>query len=189
MSMMQPPVPRILPNDVELSNTIRKYLVDTARWLRNAILSDVLGLGNRDTIVQRLYQSADQLGIFFAQYYGDQIGNEVREIYQSYYRHIQSMIQAYLAGNTEAIEQLRADMYEDADNFAAILSRVNRYLDYATLQALLYVLVDSAENQIAGIVEGDYDKEVAAYDQYIEQIYNISDEITYGIIRQFRVLR
>ena len=185
MSMMQPPVRRILPSDVELSNTIRRSWVNTAGWIRNFILSSVFGILERDTIVRRLYQTIDETGIFYTQYYGEEVGNRVRTIYQNYFRDVDSMIEAYQSGNMEAIEQARASMYKDADEFAALLSSINRFWDYATLQALFYVLVESTEGEIAGVITGDYEKEVAAYDQYVEQIYDISDELTYGMIRQF----
>lgn len=189
MAMMQPPARGILPSDVELSNTIRKGWINTGRWLRNFILSTVLGLGNRDIIVQRLFRTADEAAELYSQYYGEEFGNSVRTNFQNYFRNVGSLIEAYMTGDAAAVEQIRNYMYEDADELALMLSRVNRYWDYPTLQALLHVLVDNTEQQVAGIVTGNYEQEVDAFDRYIEQIYDISDELTRGIILQFRVPR
>ena len=189
MSMLQPPARGILPSDVELSNTIRRGWINTARWLRNFILSSVLGLGNRDIIVQRLYQTADEAADLYAQYYGQNVADSIRTIYQDYFRNVGAMIEAYQSGDMAAAEQIRRYLYETADKLAADLSRANRYWDYPTLQTLLYVLVNNTEDQLIGIVTGNYEQEVDAYDRYIDQVYNISDELTRGIIRQFRVPR
>ena len=189
MSSMQPPLLRTLPSDVELSNTIRKNWINIARWTRNFILSETLNLGNRDTIVQRLLQTTNEIGGLFAQYYGPEVGDSVTTIYQDYVRNLQSMIIAYQNSDVGAIEQAREALNKNTNDLADVLSRANRYWDKPTLQILFQVLVESNENQIAGIVEGNSDREVAAYDQFIEQVYNISDELTYGIIRQFAIER
>ena len=187
MSTVLPPVRRMLPSDVELSNTIRRSWVNTAGWIRNYILSRIFGILELDTVVQHIYQIINETSTFYTQYYGEEVGNHIRTIYQNYFRDVGSMIEAYQSGNMKAIEQARASMYEDADKLAALLSSINRYWDYSTLQALLYVILENTENQITGFFTGDYEKEVTAYERYVEQIYNISDELTYGMLRQFRI--
>lgn len=137
MSMTQPPIQGFLPYDVELSNTIRKNWINVARLLRNSILSSVVGLGSREISIQRLSQTADESGRFYAQYYGEEVENAVRTNYLNYFQNVQSLIEAYLAGNMDAAEQIQAQMYANADELAAQLSTLNRYWDFATLQALI----------------------------------------------------
>lgn len=177
--------PEGLPSrNVELSNTIRRGWVNTAGWLRNYILSSLYRIQERDAIVSRLYQSIEEVGAFYTQYYGEAVGDRVKALYENYFKGTAAAIEAYSARDMKAFEKARANLYESADEFAALLSSVNRYLDYTTLQAMFYALVESTENQIIGTATGDYEKEVAAFEQYVQQIYNIADELTYGMIRQ-----
>ena len=187
MFLWQSPVKRFLPNQVEISNTIRRYWVDTARWLRNVVYSNILNLGNHEAIEARLNQTADAFGALFTQFYGQETGNRVRASFLQFFDAVKEMVEAYQINDAAAIEQQRASMYAAADELAEILSQVNRYWDRMTLQALLHVLAASAESQIANIATGNYEQEIEAYDQFIEQIYRISDEFTYGILRQFQI--
>ena len=187
--MWQPPAQRPLPSDIELANSVQRRWMDLARWLRYFIYSEILGLGNREAAESRLTQIANDVGSFYARYYGPEIGTSAQAIYQNYFFHVKDMIEAYKNNDMALIEQQRYSMYKDAYDFSKLLSGVNRYWDEATLQALLYVLVDNTEKQIEYIINRNYEDEIVAYDQYVEQIYRIADEITYGLIRQFNIPR
>ncbi len=183
----QPPTQRFLPNQVEISNQIRSLFVDIARWLRNMILSEQLDLPNKDAIKNRSDQTAYEASALFARFYGQEAGDKVRQIYLDYFESVHDMIQAYQDNDIVGVEQYRTALYQGADELAALLSRLNRYWDYATLQALQYVLVDDTVKQIQTLVSGDYPNDILAYDEFINQAYAIADVLTYGILKQFQI--
>ena len=182
-----PPAQRYLPNQVEISNTIRRLFVDNVRWLRNMILSEVLDLPNKDAIKDRLDRVAYEAGDLFSQYYGQETANRVRQIYLDYFQSVHDLIEAYLRNDAADIEQHRIVLYQYVDEFAQLLSRLNRYWDYETIRTLLYVMVDDTINQIENTVRQDYQNDIAAYDQLIDQIYKVSDALTYGMLKQFQI--
>ena len=184
-----PPPDKFLPNDVELSNTIRRRWLDITQWLKSLIYSEMLDLGNLDAIKKRLAQTSDDADLFYTLYYGPEVGYSIKLIYQNYYAHVQAMVDAYKDNNMALIEQQQILLHKDADELAKLLSRINRYWDEATMQALLYVFVENTEKQIENIVKGNYEDEIKSYDQYVDQAYRISDELTYGMIKQFRIPR
>ena len=183
----QPPKQRYLPNQVEISNAIRSLYVDTARWLQNMIVSEVLNLPNKDFVKERLDQVAYDASVLFTRYYGQEAANKMRQLYLAYFENVHDMIESYQNNDIADIEQHRAALYQIADEIAALLSRLNRYWDYETLRALSYVLVDDTTTQIQTLVSGDYPNDIRAYDEYVNQVYRISDELTYGILRQFQI--
>lgn len=186
--MWQPlPAQRLLPSDVELANSIQRRWIDLARWLNSFLYSEILELGNREATSNRLTQLADNVAWFYTQYYGPVVGTSAQTIYQNYFFHVKESIRAYKNQDTTMIEQLQYATYQDAYDLAKLLSGVNRYLDEATLQAMLLVLVDNTEKQIQHIVNQNFEYAAELYDQYVEQIYRIAAEITYGIIKQFSI--
>jgi len=163
--------------------------MDITQWLKSLIYSEILNLGNLEAIKKRLTQTSDEADLFYTLYYGPEVGYSVKLIYQSYYDHVQAMVDAYKENDMTLINQQRNLLYKDADELAKLLSRINRYWDEATLQALLYVFVEYTEKQIENIVKGNYEDEITSYDQYVDQAFTIADELTYGMIRQFKIPR
>ncbi len=186
MFISQPPE-RFLPMQVELSNSIRRSWMDLARYLRSLILSYTLNLGNQAAIEERLKGIATGAQTQFSQFYGPQVGDRIKQIYLDYFHSVHELIKAYLANNQEDIRLYRELMYGNADEVSQLLASVNRYWDRATLQAMLYVLVNDTEKQIANLVSGNYVQDVESYDEYVDEIYRISDELTYGLFQQFRI--
>ncbi len=182
----QPPTQRFLPNQVEISNQVRSLYVDTARWLRNMIASEVLNLPNKDAIRNRLDQVAYDAGTLFTRYYGPEAGDKLRQLYLDYFDSVHDMIESYQNNDIAGIEQHRAVLYRVADEIAALLSQLNRYWNFETIRALSYVLVDDTAKQIQAIVSGDTLNDILAFDEYISQAYRVSDELTYGILKQFQ---
>ena len=187
MSFTQLPAKRFLPNQIELSNYLRSNWVDTTRWLRSLIMSRTMNFGDREAIEKRLRRTADETAAFYSQYYGPEVGNRARDIYLGYFQHVEDMIEAYMNSDVSTITKIQQAMYNDASEIATLLSRANRYWDEPTLETLYDAIVNATENQIASLAAGDYEKNVEAYDEYLDQAYRIADETTYGILKQFQI--
>jgi hypothetical protein len=105
----------------------------------------------------------------------------------NYFENVLGMIEAFQNNDLEDVEQHRAALYRGADELSELFARLNRYWDYSTLQALQYVLVDDTVKQIQTLVSGDYENDILAYDEFINQAYAIADVLTYGILKQFQI--
>ncbi len=178
--------PAIL-NQIAVSNDIRRLWVDNAQWIRALIYSVFYDIGDQNAILARLNKTADDFATLFAQYYGEDTGRQVRDNYMEYVREVAEMIRAYRDGNQALVSDEREALYDTADELAALYGRVNRFWDEATMQMLLYALANATENEIGSIASGDYAREIAVHDEFMEQSYHLSDELTLGILRQFRL--
>ena len=174
-----------LLNQIELSNTVRKLWVDNSQWVRALIYSIFLNIGNRSAIEARLNRVAEEFGTLFSRYYGEETGNKVRANYLRYVLALETMLEAYRDNNVPVILEQRDQLYKTSDELAQLLAHVNRYWDLATLQVLLYELVNDTENEIAHIGTSDFAQEIQAHDQLVDQGYRVADELTSGILRQF----
>lgn len=176
-----------LLNQVALSNSIRRIWVNNNQWIRALVYSILFQLGDQDAIQARLEQNADDLAALFAQFYGQSVGGRIRQNYLIYIRALTALIEAYRTNDASAIADQRQTLYEVADQFAQILSEINRYWDRATLQAVIYGLVNFTETQILRILAGDYAQSIQEYDEFMDQAYHFSDDLTFGILKQFQV--
>ncbi len=187
MSMWQTGRTQYLLNQVALSNSIRRLWVNNNQWIRALIFSILYGIGDQQAIEERLRQNAEEFATLFAQFYGQETANRIRENYVRYVQALTRMIEAYRDNDISTIATQREVLYQVADELAQIYSEINRYWDRATLQILIYELVNFTENQIMRTVGGDFAQSIQEYDEFMEQGYRLSDELTSGILRQFQV--
>lgn len=187
MSMWQTGKTQYLLNQVALSNSVRRLWVNHNIWLRALMFSIIYGIGDREAVEERLRQNADEFTTLFAQFYGQDTGNRIRENYLRHVQNVARLIEAYRDNDVSAITDARTDLYQTGDALAQIYSEINRFWDRATLQAYIDELINLTENQIARIVNGDFSQSIQEYDQFMEQGYRLSDELTFGMLKQFQV--
>lgn len=187
MSVFEEPSSFFLLNPAALSNVIRRIWSDYALWtaaLINAVLYDV---GDEDAILNKMKSISQEFSELIEQFYGSEIAGQVKTDFSQYGVYLVRMIEAYRNGDLAAVTELRRDMYAIADDYSLLLSRVNPYWDRATLQIALYEMINTTEQQIVHKLARDYARCVEAYDQLVDQAYRLSDELAFGLQRQFRL--
>ena len=185
--MIPPTSVHSLPAPVEISNIIREFWSDTNRWIVAYIGSVLFGTPDREAIKKRLLSSAVDYSSLLGMYYGEDVVGRLSANYLRYIRNLETLIEAYRDNNPALIEQQRNILYGIGDELVSVFSGINIYWDRAILQAMIYQIINSTEQQIVDIISGDYEQWIEDNDLFMRQIYQLSDEITYGILRQFPV--
>ncbi len=187
MSMFEGSASGYLMDMTSLSNAMRRIWVDYATWTTALINAILFGAGDQIAIRDRIHNSTEELVSLFSQFYGTETSAKMRPLLIDYGDHLARLIKAYDRKDTVAISDLRKDMYALADEFSRLLSQINPNWDRATLQVMLYEIINSTEDEISRTVAREYEKSIAAYDALLDQIYRFADELTYGLQRQFRL--
>lgn len=187
MSMFEGPTSGYLMDFTSLSNTMRRIWVDYATWTTALINAILFEAGDQIAIRERIHNSSDELVSLFSQFYGTEEAGKMRYLLRKYGETLSFLIKAYDRKDAVAITTLRQQMYSLADDFSQLLSQMNPNLDRTTLQVMLYEMINSTENEISRTLAREYDKNIAAYDDLLDQIYRLADELTYGLQRQFRL--
>lgn len=183
--MIPTPTEPFLPIRVRLANSIREFWTDTNTWIIALIRSILYGIPDREEIMDHLVKNAEEYASLLRQYYGEDVVGRLRGNYLRYIRNLEILIDAYKANNTVLIEQQRQILYGIGDELARILSGINKYWDMSLLQTMIFQIIHSTEQQIFDIIAGNYGKWIEDYEIFMKQVYRLSDEITYGILRQF----
>lgn len=176
-----------LLNQVALSNSIRRLWVDNNQWTRALIFSILYNQGDRDELISRLRQNADDFATIFAQFYSQQTADQIRRFINNGLDGTIRMIEAYKANDAQAIRSAREYLYANANDIATYLSRINRYWDMPTLQVMLYEIINLIEYETMLIRDGAFEESIKQHDELMNQAYKLSDELTYGILKQFQV--
>ena len=170
-----------------LSKAVRRLWVDYATWTTALINTILFGTGDQAAIRKRINMTTDEFVSLFSQFYGKEAGAKMRALLTKYGEDLARMINAYANRDTVSISDLRQAMYALADEFSRLLSQLNPNLDRATLQIMLYEMINSTEDEIARTLAQEYEKSIVAHDAMLDQVYRIADELTFGLQRQFRL--
>ncbi len=176
-----------LLNQVALSNSIRRLWVDNNQWTRALIYSILFDQGDREALIARLRQNADDFATIFSQFYGQQAADQIRRFINNDREATIRLIEAYKSNDAQAIHNARESLYANANEISSYLSRINRYLDMPTLQVMFQEMINLMEYEIVLIRDGQYDESIKQHDELMNQAYKLSDELTYGILKQFSV--
>lgn len=176
-----------LLNQVALSNAIRRLWVDNNQWTRALIQSVLYEQGNQDELLDRIRENADDFSTLFGQFYGEDAGRQVEKYINNDLDGTLRLITAYKADDAQAIRSAREYLYANMSDFSRYLARINRYLDMATLEVMLYELINLAEYEIILIRDREFAKSIDQHDELMNQGYKLADELSYGILKQFQV--
>ncbi|MEL7603143.1 MAG: hypothetical protein AAGU77_08290 [Bacillota bacterium] len=173
-------------NSLAISNAIRRLEVDNTSWVTALMYTILFGppAGIED-IRQRLLRNAEDFGRLFGQIYGPEVGDHMKSIMERYLDGSIALIEAYRDEDLTAIQESRGVLYDIADELALLFSSVNPYWDRYSVQAVLYKIIYGNEEEILRIKNRDYARSIQAHDELQTLLYEFSDELAAGIIRQF----
>ncbi len=173
-------------NAAAISNAIRSLEVDNVSWLTALMYTILFGPPTGiEEYRQRLLRNAEEFGRFFAQFYGEEAGDQVKRIMERYLSGNIALIEAYREDDVATIEEARNALYDVADELAALFASLNPNWDQYSAQAVLYKIIYNSEVEILRIKNRDYVQSIQAHDELNDLLYQFSDELAKGIIRQF----
>ena len=176
-----------LVSQAALSNALRRVWVDYVSWTTALIYTILFGTHDQDAIEARLKQNAQEYADIFSQYYGDEVGLELRALFEQVQGEMAHLMQAYKENDMDGVAEHRNTLYSIGYELAGLMSRLNPYWDEASIQIGFNEMTNLFEDEIVHILGQEFDKSIEAYDDLLNQAYRISDELAYGLQRQFRL--
>ncbi len=96
-------------------------------WTRSFIISTVSELDDIEYVTHRLLRNPTDFANVFRLYYGDEIAKEIERLFTTHLTIAASLVTHAKAGDTEAVNQDRADWYRNADEISSFLASINPY--------------------------------------------------------------
>lgn len=171
---------------IAFHDAMRKLWEDHATWTRLAIVSLVADLPDADATVGRLLQNQDDIGDAIRPFYGDAAGDRLAALLRDHIGIAAEIILAAKAGNQAGVNDATARWYANADAIASFLSEANsKNWDREMMRHMMHEHLDLTLQEAVAQLTGAYAESVALYDAIHEQILEMADMLSEGIIRQF----
>ncbi|HET7808819.1 MAG TPA: hypothetical protein VFK71_09975 [Gaiellaceae bacterium] len=171
---------------VALRMDMRKLWEDHITWTRLAIISLEGGTPDTDATVARLLRNQVDIGNAIKPFYGTAAGDALTALLRDHILIAADVIAAAKAGDSAGLAAAQARWVDNADQIAAFLHRANpRFWPLDEMRTMMHTHLALTTDEAVAHLQGNWDADVAAYDQVHVQILGMADMLSAGIIGQF----
>jgi len=178
--------PIVNQKQLAFRNDTRKLWEDHVTWTRLAIISLTTDSPDTDATVGRLLQNQVDIGDAIKPFYGNAAGQKLSGLLRDHILIAADLIAAARAGDASAVADAQARWTANANEIAGFLAAANpRSWPLDEMKAMLHDHLALTTEEALARLHGDWDADVAAYDQIHVQALAMADMLSTGIIKQF----
>lgn len=176
---------RISQAELELNNTMRLLWGQHTAWTRMTINAIVFGTPDQQAVTARLLRNPTDFARALEPLYGQANASEFERLLRAHLVIAAELVTAAKAGDTQAATDAERRWYENADQIAAFLGRINPFWSEAQWRSMLHEHLRFVKGEAVALLNGQYEQSVRVYDEAERQALMMADELTRGIVRQF----
>ena len=169
----------------ELRTNMRKLWEDHITWTRNVICCLVDNLPGTDQAVKRLLKNQDDIGNAIKPVYGDDAGNKLTALLHAHITISADVVKAAKASDNTALGAANKKWFANADEISAFLSKANPNWKLEEMKKMMHDHLQLTTDEAVARIKKDYDADIVAYDKVHDEILQMSDMLTDGIVKQF----
>src|SRR5262245_3623607 len=162
---------------------MRKLWTDHVTWTRLFLVSAIADLPDLDATTTRLLQNQDDIGAAIATFYGADAGTQLTSLLHDHIPIAADLVTPAQSGDSTAVATLSGRGYANADDIAAFLASANPAWPEATLQEMMHTHLDQTLAEATARLTGDWDADVAKYDEIVDHILDMADTLADGIVQ------
>jgi hypothetical protein len=170
-------------------DAMRKLWEDHITWTRLVIVSKLTlpqDLPDLGATVNRLLQNQVDIGNAIAPFYGAAAGQSLTALLRDHILIAAEILAAAKANDKVALQDAIARWEDNGRDIAAFLNAANpRSWPLAEMEEMMQDHLDLTFAEAVARLSGNYAADIAAYDEVHEQILEMADMLSDGIIRQF----
>jgi hypothetical protein len=167
-------------------DAMRQLWEEHVTWTRLFIVSDVADLPDLQATTDRLLQNQVDIGNAVKPFYGKAAAQQLTDLLTQHILIAADLVADAKSGNTAAFDQDKRAWYANAREIAAFLHDANpRNWPLADLRSMMKTHLDLTLQEASDQLTGDYTASVADYDEVENEILEMADMLSSGIIAQF----
>lgn len=167
-----------------LMNRFRQLWVQHVYWTRFFIISTVSGLEDLDVVTARLLQNPRDFADVLASFYGKKTAERFQELFTEHLLIAGDLVNAAKNKDTAKVDETRKKWYENADEIACFLSKINPYWDILRWRNMLYSHLEMTEKEATLRLQGNYSEDIKNFERIEKEALNMADYMFCGIINQ-----
>lgn len=176
----------ITAKQVGFQQAMRVLWEDHITWTRLFIVDVASSSPETDATTQRLLENQVNIGDAIKRFYGEDAGNALTTLLTDHILGAADLLAAAQAGDTAKLDEARQRWYANADEIASFLHTANP--TFWSLDDMTTMMKDHLDHTLAEAsahLAGDWEADIAAYDTVHQQILEMADMLSAGIIGQF----
>lgn len=182
-ALMRAPGDRYSFEQMNMLIRAQKLWSQFALWMREFQHCTLDGSKKLQSVTSRLYERLPlDFYNLFEVFYGEEIAQQYLNIFSKFIIGAWQLLQAYTSGDQQAIDSCMVQWYRTADTLAAFLARNNIYWNEEQWKSLLYQYIRSYLQGIVAYLGGDYEQEIAIYDNLEDISGRMAGYMAKGII-------
>jgi hypothetical protein len=142
-------------------------------------------LSDADAAASRLIRNQDDIGDALAPYYGKEAGKQVTALLKQHIMIAVELVAAAKENNQDRFEKEDAAWKKNADGIAAFLAKANPHWPKGDLKDLLHLHLELTKKETKARLQKDWKTDVQTFDDIHNEILNLADALSAGILRQF----
>jgi hypothetical protein len=169
----------------ELRIALRELWVDHVVWTRQYIVAAVTDAPDTNFAAERLLNNQDDIGDAIKPFYGDEAGEQLSSLLKDHILIAVDILDAAKAGDNAGLEESEEKWYDNADDIATFLSDANPNWPKEHMVSMLNDHLAITKTEAVARLTGDYETDVAAFDEIHRQAMVMADGLADGIVKQF----
>ena len=169
----------------KLRTDMRKLWEDHITWTRNVICCLVDNLPGADQAVKRLLKNQEDIGNAIKPIYGADAGNKLTALLHDHITISADVVNAAKAANITALDAANKKWYANADEISAFLTKANPNWKLNDMKKMMHDHLKLTTDEAVARIKKDYDADIAAYAKVHNEILEMADMLTDGIVKQF----
>jgi hypothetical protein len=171
---------------VEFREAMRKLWEDHVTWTRLFIVSTAAGLKDQQPAAERLLRNQKDIGDAIKPFYGEAAGAQLTKLLREHILIAADLLAAAKGGDAAKVDSDKATWYANADQIAGFLAKANpTYWPVDVVGHHMRMHLDLTLEEAVARLQGEWAKDIAAYDKVHVAILDMSDALAAGIIHQF----
>lgn len=186
------PGPGVMPPEgpdpsklIDLINAMHLAWEQHVYWTRMLIISIAERLKDQPDVTERILLNPEDLARIFGQYYSQDVERTIAQLLTEHLQLGASLVTALRDGKTAEAEALNKRWYLNAEQMTEVFSHINPYYDKTELRNMFYHHLDVTSQEAAMRLAGNYRTDIDAFNRVEEDILNMADYFTSGIVKQF----
>jgi hypothetical protein len=168
------------------SASMAKLWEDHIVWTRMVIVDFAAGLPDLKAAETRLLRNQTDIGNAIKPYYGAAAGNALTQLLRTHILEAVPILQAAKAGDKAGLAKALGAWYANGRTIAAFLTKANPHAwPLSMTSSMMKHHLDLTAKEAVSRLEGHWSADIAAYDQVHNEILQMANMLSSGIVSQF----
>jgi hypothetical protein len=151
------------------------------------MLSRYRGIGNEQEVLARLRQVPLDYVNALKKIFGDKVPNDYLQLFNQYIELIDAYITAQMQNNTDEINRITQELYQNADKRAAAITSINpAFWDENEWRTRLYNNLRATIDESTTLLTGDYSRNIDIINNLLDQAESTSSYFAQGLFNYLK---